>query len=88
MDNYLTLIDPLLVGVQRPRHSIGSSTNVQMYVCTTLNLSDSLLFSRVVEFEAGVYWVMYLAAAGKYLRLLCRPLEDQKGMDERTVMAS
>ena len=32
--------------------------------------------------------VMYLAAAGKYLRLLCRPLEGQKGMDERTVMAA
>jgi hypothetical protein len=32
--------------------------------------------------------VMYLAAAGKYLRLTRRPLEGQKGMDERTVMAS
>ena len=36
----------------------------------------------------GLKVVMYLAAAGKYLRLLCRPLEGQKGMDERTVMAS
>jgi len=41
-----------------------------------------------MEFQGAERWVVYLHPADKYFRLTHRPSQEQKGLDERALMAS
>ena len=58
------------------------------FSATNPDSSPSWKVESPLELSVLDHWVVYLPNADKYRGLIHRPLQEQKGLDERALMAS